>query len=493
MAIQLAKEGVAGAVGMSRKMAGGPLLPRLCQRGVLPGVQGAGVEVPSGGVLRHPGQVRGQVSDAPARTGWDGSCEGLSLDPLEQGLKLLEALFVGPGRLPARPALGGEHLARPEALGERVEELRARGPVGNQPRVDGSGTGGGEPGSVVGPLEVLRSAVCPPGRVVLESLAACQRGPDVPALGQRVPDALRGHRVLEQAGVAGERPSRSVRLALEAAQHRLRHGDHVGDLLCPVEQSGVERRREPAQHRQVRRLTLGSGSAGQLRRAGDIQEVHAVLAGRRHQCHVLVDVDVAPVRVGKSLPVGKQHRHLALPLPGTRKSESSGDRGGSAVGADDPASLDVLATPEDDSTDGIVGRPGPEQVVHLAAGPELRARLDGGLHEHRVQRDPPDRHGPVVVADRRECSGHSVPQDPPAVLDRAQHVGGAEPVTRAELIEQVQRVRKQLVRRNGVAGKGVAVHQQHPLTGAGEQRGHGRAGARGRRPPPRRTSRSALS
>ena len=170
---------------------------------------------------------------------------------------------------------------------------------------------------------------------------------------------------------------------------------------------------------------------------------------------------------------------ISLRRSRTRESEPPGDGRGAAFGADDPARFDAFAAAEDYAADGVVGGPGPEQVVHLAAGPELRARLNGVLHEHRVQRDPPYRHGPVVVADRRESSGHRVTQDPPAVLDRTQHMGGAEPVTRAELIEQVQRVRKQLVRRNGVAGKAVAVHQQHPLTGAREQRGDGRTGAAG--------------
>ena len=56
--------------------------------------------------------------------------------------------------------------------------------------------------------------------------------------------------------------------------------------------------------------------------------------------------------------------------------------------------------------------------------------------------------GPTVVrswlADRCESSGHRMTEDPPAVLDRAQAVGGAEPVTRAR------------ARRAGAASPGTA-------------------------------------
>ena len=285
--------------------------------------------------------------------------------------------------------------------------------------------------------------------------------------------------MLEQAGVAGERPSWSVRLALEAAQHRLRHGDHVGDLLCPVEQPGVERRREPAQHRRYaawrsaadpRVSSGGPATFSRCTPSSQGADISAMCSWTSmwHQS-----------ASGSPSPVRQQHRHLAAPLPsrGSPSRRATVEVRPSAPMTQRASTRSPLrrTTPRTGSS----GEAGPDQVVHLAAGPKLRARLHGGLYEHCVQRDPPDRHGPVVAADRRECSGHSVTQDPPAVLDRTQHVGGAEPVTRAELIEQVQRVREQLVRRDGVAGKGFAVHQQHPLTGAREQRGHGRAGAAG--------------
>ena len=84
-----------------------------------------------------------------------------------------------------------------------------------------------------------------------------------------------------------------------------------------------------------------------------------------------------------------------------------------------------------------------------------------------------------MAPDRGETAGHRVAEHPPAVADRPQSVGRTKAIPGAELVEQVQRVGKQLVGGDGVAGKPVAVDQQNPPTGPREQGGHGGTGAPG--------------
>ena len=79
----------------------------------------------------------------------------------------------------------------------------------------------------------------------------------------------------------------------------------------------------------------------------------------------------------------------------------------------------------------------------------------------------------------REPTPHRVTHDPPAVADRTQPVRGAQPGTGSQPVEQVQRVREELVGGHGVARELSPVHEQHTSAGAGQQRGDGGPGAAG--------------
>ena len=199
--------------------------------------------------------------------------------------------------------------------GEGVEELLPGHGVRGQARVQRSGLGGREASCLVGPLVEVGGAVVAPRPVVLEVVSPCEGTADEPALRERVADALSGHGVLEEPGIADEGPAGAGGRALEAAQHRLGDDDHGGHLPGLGEQAGVERRGEPSQGGEVRLGPLLGRPAGQVRGPGDGQQVDAVLAGRGHQAQAGVDVDLAPVRGGQPLPVGEQHGHLALGLP----------------------------------------------------------------------------------------------------------------------------------------------------------------------------------
>ena len=249
------------------------------------------------------------------------------------------------------------------------------------------------------------------------------------------------------------------------------------DLPGLREQAGVERRGEPSQGGAVRLGPLLGRPPGQVRGPGDGEQVDAVLAGRRHQAQAAVDVDLAPVRGGQPLPVGEQHGHLALGLPGGRQVQPSRDGRAAAVGPDDPRREHPLAGAEDDAAHRVARGAGADELGDGRAEPGVGARLDGRLHERRVERHAADRHGAVVRAHRREAALHRVTHDPPAVADRPQPVRGAEPVTDSEPVEQVQRVREQLVGGHGVARELGPVHEQHPAPGAGQQRGDGGPGA----------------
>ena len=119
----------------------------------------------------------------------------------------------------------------------------------------------------------------PPAGVVAQALAASEGAADVPALGERVADALRRHRVLEQARIPDEGPTGAGGGAGEPAQHRLRDHDEGGHPFGVVEQAWVEGGGEPPQPGAVGLLALLRGPSRQLRGSGDHQQVEAVLGG----------------------------------------------------------------------------------------------------------------------------------------------------------------------------------------------------------------------
>ena len=147
--------------------------------------------------------------------------------------------------------------------------------------------------------------VAPPGVVGQVGRPVPRAVPTYQPCGERVADALRGHGVLEQAGVADSAQPGPVAGPDEAAQHRLRDDDAGERPVAPVEQARVERRRKRLQGGEVGLLALRapnrasdpgdpprtaggcrprtgrtSGSAGPARRCGTSPS-RAVLPSRR--------------------------------------------------------------------------------------------------------------------------------------------------------------------------------------------------------------------
>ena len=458
-------------------VSGGPHLPSRRVGGRPPGVHGAGEVATVRRVLGDADQVGEQVADAPVRAGRHDRLQRLVVETFDERGDRVHALHVRPGGTPPRQPVRRQDFGGPVPLGEQVEELLAGGGVLGQALVDRGGPGSREAGGLEGEVVVTGGPFVAPRLVVGEVVATAQGVPDVPAVSQRVADPVRGHRMLEQSGVADQRPTRSGCGADEAPQHGLRDRDHRGDLLSLLEQPRIQSRGEPPQRRQVLLLPPGRRAAGQVGGSVDRQQVHAVLARRRHQRERFVDVDLAPRRVGQPLPVREQHRHLTAPVLGRGQLEPVGDGRGATVGADHPASRQSFAAAQHDAADWVVVGAGADQLLDLCAQPQLGTGCRCRVDQNRIQAHPADGAGAVVATDRSECAGDGVPEHPPAVADRPQSMSRTQTIPGAQPVEQLQRIREQLMRRYGVAGKGVAVHEQHPSTGAGQDRGHGRPGA----------------
>ena len=273
--------------------------------------------------------------------------------------------------------------------------------------------------------------------------------------------------MLEVSGVPQQRPSWTGRRAIMPAHHGLGHHDQRRDPLGLIEQPGVQYGGELAESGSVAFLAFRGRPAGELGRAGQGQEMNAVLARHGHQRRPLVHVDVTPLEGRQPGPVRQQERHRAALLVGCRQPQSPRDSGDPTVCAEHPVRLDRLARVEHDAAHRVVGRARTDQRGNLTPASYFGAGRCRRIDQGRVEHDPPDAGRPVVTADRGEVSGHVMTEHSPAEVDHRQVMGGLERFQDPELLQALEGVGEHDVRRHGVAGEPVAIQQQHPPTGPG--------------------------
>ncbi len=230
--------------------------------------------------------------------------------------------------------------------------------------------------------------------------------PEQPPEPYGVPDALRGDRVLEVPGVAGQRPAGARRAAevrrvlgraddLRAAHASRQPLGQPGDethrtvelrLQVPAKVRRPLDRRHQQDQRQPRVAGKGVAqfAAGQPHRGG--------VAPLRARVLVVGVVAGPPVGVGdaRALSAGQ-----------------AGDGRAAAVGADDEAGADlVLPAPvavlDAHACDAVVL---PQQAGDAVPVPDLRPGLGGGLGQRRVQRGAPDAEAVADPVDRGARAG----------------------------------------------------------------------------------------
>jgi hypothetical protein len=299
----------------------------------------------------------------------------------------------------------------------------------------------------------------------------------VEGLLDRVGDALRRRGVLEVAGVADQRPARPVRLAEEAAQHRLGGEVDPADLLGIRQPVAVEPVVELAEAIEEGQLSLRRVAAGELRVDAENQQREVVLAGRPGQRAGLDHVDEEAIARRQAAPVAKHEGHLAGQRALLLEAEQAGEGRGPAVGAEHPACLDLLATLQHHTAHWMIWGPGADQPGHLLAEAGLRAGRDRDLEQRFVEHRPGDRRGAIEAADRSERTAHLAPEGPDPVLDQVHLVLGFDPPQRSQLRQPRQRVREQAVSRERVRRRRLAVDEQDPPAPLRQPRRQRRAGA----------------
>ncbi len=253
-----------------------------------------------------------------------------------------------------------------------------------------------------------------------------------PAVAQRVADALRGDRVLEVAGVAGQRPARAGRAAEVGGRCRWPSGPSStrSQPSQPLAQAGHRRDRALVVARRGRRGTRGAA----LDRRHQQHEHQPVVAGERR------------AQLARPRATGRRSSRQSGRGSSSRRSSRRGRWGSSgaggrrptaratvrapAVGADDQRRAQLALAPSPSlSARPRRGRAVPDQPGHRGALADLGAGRARGLDQRRVEARPAHAQR-VVDARRPACSGRA-PSIPAAGHQRLGHPRRARAPRRA--------------------------------------------------------------